>query len=68
MVRYLDTKSDNRGVLASMNQILPYIHHNLENKRDLLDINIGLNDMPNNKLGWKRPREEFELLLLKLSS
>ena len=62
------SKSDNRKVLASMNQMLPYIYHNLDNKRDLLDINIGLNDMPNNKLDWKRPREEFELLLSKLNS
>ncbi len=62
------SKSDNRGVLASMNQMLPYIHNSLEMERDLLDINIGLNNMPNTKLGWKRPREEFELLLSKLSS
>ena len=62
------SKSDNRGVLASMNQMLPYIHNSLERKRDLLDINIGLNDMLNSKLDWKKPREAFELLLLKLKS
>jgi hypothetical protein len=57
------SKSDNRGVLASMNQMLPYIHHQLEQEKDLLGINIGLNNMPNNKLDWKKPREEFELIL-----
>jgi hypothetical protein len=57
------SKSDNRGVLASMNQMLPYIHNSLEQQKDLLDINIGLNNMPNNKLDWKKPREVFELLL-----
>ena len=56
-------KSDNRGVLASMNQMLPYIHNRLEREMDLLDINIGLNDMINSKLNWKKPREEFESLL-----
>jgi hypothetical protein len=57
------SKSDNRGILASMNQMLPYIHHSLEQQRDLVDINIGLNDMLNSKLDGKTPREEFESLL-----
>jgi len=28
-----------------------------------LDINIGLNNLPNSKLDFKKPREQFELLL-----
>ena len=57
------SKTNNRGTLASMNQMLPYIHHNMNEEKDLLDIMIGLNNMPIKKLGFKTPREEFELLL-----
>ncbi len=59
------SKTDNRKVLASMNQMLPYIHNSMEMQKDLLDINIGLNNLPNNKLNFKKPREQFELLLKK---
>ena len=59
------SKTDNRKILASMNQMLPYIHHSMEIKKDLLDINIGLNNLPNSKLNFKKPREQFELLLKK---
>jgi len=58
-------KTDNRKILASMNQMLLYIHHSMEVKKDLLDINIGLNNLPNSKLDFKNPREQFELLLKK---
>jgi len=57
------SKSNNRGILASMNQMLPAIHHDLEQKKDLLDINIDLNNMINSKLEWKTPRKAFESLL-----
>ena len=56
-------KTDNRKILASMNQMLIYIHHSMEVEKDLLDINIGLNNLPNSKLDFKKPREQFELLL-----
>ena len=56
------SKTDNRSVLASMSQMLPYIHNGLEQEKDLLDINISLNHLPNKKFGWKNPREEFESL------
>ena len=58
-------KTDNRKILASMNQMLIYIHHSMEVEKDLLDINIGLNNLPNCKLDFKKPREQFELLLKK---
>ena len=57
------SKSNNRGILASMNQMLPAIHHDLEQKKDLLDINIGLNNMINSTLEWENPRKAFESLL-----
>ena len=57
------SKTDNRGTLASMNQMLPFIHHSLDREDDLLDIIIGLNNIPIEKLKFKTPREEFELLL-----
>ena len=59
------SKTDNRKVLASMNQMLPYIHNSMEMQKDLLDINTGLNNLPNKKLDFKKPREQFELLLKK---
>jgi hypothetical protein len=46
-----------------MNQMLPYIHNGLEQQKDLVDINVGLNNMLNSKLDGKNPREEFESLL-----
>ena len=57
------SKSDNRGVLASMNQMMPYIHNSLEQQEGLIDIYVGLNEMINSKLDWKNPREAFEALL-----
>jgi hypothetical protein len=57
------SKSDNRGILASMNQMMPYIHNSLEQQEGLIDINVGLNEMINSKLDWKNPREAFEALL-----
>lgn len=57
------SKTNNRAVLASMNQMLPYIHLNLEREKSLLEINNGLNNMIIEKLGFKKPREKFELLL-----
>ena len=63
MENIIFSKSDNRGILASMNQMLPAIHHGLEQQKDLLDINISLNKMINSKLDWKKPREEFASLL-----
>jgi len=59
------SKTDNRGVLASMNQMMPHIYNSMEREKSLLEINKGLNDLPNNKLGWKTPKEQFELLLSK---
>lgn len=57
------SKTNNKSVLASMNQMLPYIHNSLDKGKDLLDIIDGLNNLENEKFGWKTPREEFELLL-----
>ena len=59
------SKTDNRGVLASMNQMMPHIYNSMEREKSLLEINKSLNDLPNNKLGWKTPKEQFELLLSK---
>ena len=59
------SKTDNRKVLASMSQMLPYIHNSMDMQKDLLDINIGLNNLPNKKLGFETPIEQFELLLKK---
>jgi len=56
-------KTDDKKVLASMNQMLPYIYGCMEEGDSLLDINIGLNDMIQNKLELKIPRKQFELLL-----
>jgi len=57
------SKTDNRKVLASMNQMLPYIYTQMDREKDLIDIIEGLNNLPNKKFEWKTPREEFELLL-----
>ncbi|MEA1956146.1 MAG: hypothetical protein U9N02_06590 [Campylobacterota bacterium] len=57
------SKTNDRKVLASMNQMLPYIYNSIE--KDLLEINIGLNNIIQNKLDLKRPRKQFELLLKK---
>ena len=57
------SKTDNKKVIASMNQMLPYIHTQMDREKDLFDIQIGLNDLPVEKLDFKTPREEFELLL-----
>jgi len=57
------SKTNNKSTLASMNQMLPYIHNCLDREDDLLDIIIGLNNMPIKNLDFKTPREEFELLL-----
>ncbi len=57
------SKTNNKSVLASMTQMLPYIHHNMDKEKDLLDIINGLNNMPIKKLKFKTPREQFELLL-----
>jgi hypothetical protein len=59
------SKTDNRKVLASMSQMLPYIHNGMDMQKDLLSINIGLNNLPNKKLGFEIPIEQFELLLKK---
>jgi len=59
------SKTDNRKVLASMNQMLPYIHNSMEMQKDLLDINTGLNNLPNKKLGFETSIEQFKLLLKK---
>ena len=57
------SKTNNKSVIASMNQMLPYIHTQMDRENDLLDIQIGLNNLPVKKLDFKTPREEFELLL-----
>ena len=57
------SKTDNRKVLASMNQMLPYIHNCMEQEIDLIEINHGLNDIIQDKLELKIPRKQFELLL-----
>ena len=57
------SKTNNKSVIASMNQILPYIHNQMDREKDLLDINIGLNNLPIKKLEFKTAREQFELLL-----
>jgi len=57
------SKTNNKRVIASMNQMLPYIHTQMDREKDLLDIQIGLNNLPIKKLDFKTPREEFELLL-----
>jgi len=57
------SKTNNKRVIASMNQMLPYIHTQMDRENDLLDIQIGLNNLPIKKLDFKTPREEFELLL-----
>jgi len=57
------SKTDDKKVLASMNQMLPYIYGCMEKDDSLLDINIGLNNMIQNKLELKIPRKQFELLL-----
>ena len=59
------SKSDNRKVLASMNQMLPYIHSGMEQGIDLIEINHRLNDIIQDKLELKIPRKQFELLLSK---
>ncbi|MEA3229164.1 MAG: hypothetical protein U9P38_08855 [Campylobacterota bacterium] len=56
-------KTDDRKVLASMNQMLNYIYGNMEQEKDLLEINIGLNNMIQTKLELKIPRKQLELLL-----
>lgn len=58
------SKTNNKSVIASMNQMLPYIHTQIDREKDLFDIQNGLNDLANKKLDWKTPREEFELLLI----
>ena len=57
------SKTNNKRLIASMNQMLPYIHTQMDRENDLLDIQIGLNNLPIKKLDFKTPREEFELLL-----
>ena len=57
------SKTDDKKVLASMNQMLPYIYGCMEKDDSLLDINIGLNNMIQNKLELKIPKKQFELLL-----
>jgi hypothetical protein len=59
------SKTDNRKVLASMNQMLPYIHSGMEQGIDLIEINHRLNDIIQDKLELKIPRKQFELLLSK---
>jgi hypothetical protein len=57
------SKTNDKKVLASMNQMLPYIYGSMEQEIDLIEINRGLNDMIQNKLDLKIPRKQFELLL-----
>jgi hypothetical protein len=57
------SKTNNKSVLASMNQMMPYIYTQMDREKDLIDIQIGLNDLPNKKFDWKTSREQFELLL-----
>ena len=57
------SKTNNKSLLASMNQMLPYIYTQMDREKDLIDIIEGLNNLPNKKFEWKTPREEFELLL-----
>ncbi len=57
------SKTDDKKVMASMDQMLPSIYSSMENNMDLVDININLNNVINSKLDWHRPRETFDLLL-----
>jgi len=57
------SKTNNKSVIASMNQMLPYIHTQMDREKDLFDIQTGLNNLPVKKLDFKTPREQFELLL-----
>jgi hypothetical protein len=59
------SKTDDRKVLASMNQMLPYIYNSMEQRIDLIEINRELNDMIQDKLEFKIPRKQFEHLLSK---
>ena len=57
------SKTNNKSIIASMNQMLPYIHTQMDREKDLFDIQTGLNNLPVKKLDFKTPREQFELLL-----
>jgi hypothetical protein len=57
------SKTNNKSVLASMNQMLSYIHNSMDKEKDLLEITKDMSDMPIKKLDFKTPREEFEFLL-----
>ena len=39
------SKTNNRSVLASMNQMMLYIYSSMEKEKSLLEINKGLNDL-----------------------
>ena len=57
------SKTDNRGVVSSMTQMMHYVHSYMEDERDLLDINRSLNTVIHTKLELNIPNREFERLL-----
>jgi hypothetical protein len=57
------SKTNNKSVLASMNQMSPYIYTQMDKEKDLIDIVEGLNNIVNKKLERTTPRKEFEFLL-----
>jgi len=61
------SRTNNKSVITSMNQMLLYIHGRMDREKDLLDIQIGLNNLPVKKLDFKTPREQFEFLLRSLT-
>jgi hypothetical protein len=57
------SKTDDKSVLASMNQLMPHIYTLMDRETELLDIIQSVNDMVNQKLNYNTPREKFEKLL-----